>query len=82
MILTGVKRQHSAEPIVMNEKCRFGPRVQLIAPKASVKTSSKDPVLHTTNAQLENGRSLFNVGAADSRPHDHESHHAAAATCA
>jgi hypothetical protein len=61
VILTGVKRQHSAEPIVMNEKCRFGPRVQLIAPKATVKTSSKDPVLHTTNAQLENGRTLFNV---------------------
>jgi len=61
VILTGIKRQHSAEPTVMNEKCRFGPRVQLIAPKANVKTSSKDPVLHTTNAQLENGRSLFNV---------------------
>lgn len=61
VILTGVKRQHSAAPLVMNEKCRFGPRVQLIAPKANVKTSSKDPVLHTTNAQLENGRSLFNV---------------------
>lgn len=61
VILTGLKRQHSAEPMVMNEKCRFGPRVQLIAPKANVKTTSKDPVLHTTNAQLENGRTLFNV---------------------
>ena len=61
VILTGLKREHSAEPMVLNEKCRFSPRVQLIAPKASVKTSSKDPVLHTTNAQLENGRSLFNV---------------------
>ena len=61
VIVTGVKRQHSAEPIVMNEKCRFAPRVQLMAPKANVKTSSKDPVLHTTNAQLESGRSLFNV---------------------
>ena len=61
VILTGVKQQHAAEPIVMNEKCRFGPRVQLIAPKANVKTSSKDPVLHTTNAQLANGRTLFNV---------------------
>ena len=61
VILTGVKGQHSAEPLVMNEKCRFGPRVQLIAPKANVKTTSKDPVLHTTNAQLENGRTLFNV---------------------
>ena len=61
VILTGVKHQHSAEPLVMNEKCRFGPRVQLIAPKANIKTSSKDPVLHTTNAQLGNGRTLFNV---------------------
>jgi hypothetical protein len=61
VILTGVKGQHSTEPIVMNEKCRFGPRVQLIAPKATVKTTSKDAVLHTTNAQLESGRTLFNV---------------------
>ena len=61
VMLTGVKRQQSAEPIVINEKCRFGPRVQLIAPKASVKTTSKDAVLHTTNAQLDNGRTLFNV---------------------
>ena len=61
VILTGVKRPHSAEPLVMNEKCRFGPRVQLMAPKANMKTSSKDPVLHTTNAQLANGRTLFNV---------------------
>ena len=61
VILTGVKRQHSAEPLVMNEKCRFGPRVQLMAPRANMKTSSKDPVLHTTNAQLGNGRTLFNV---------------------
>ena len=61
VVLTGVKRQHATEPMVMNEKCRFVPRVQLIAPKASLKTSSKDPILHTTNAQLENGRTLFNV---------------------
>ena len=61
VILTGVKGQHAAGPMVMNENCRFAPRVQLIAPKANLKTSSKDPVLHTTNAQLENGRTLFNV---------------------
>ena len=61
VVLTGVKQQHATESIVVNEKCRFTPRVQLIAPKASVKTSSKDPILHTTNAQLENGRTLFNV---------------------
>ena len=61
VILSGVKRDAAAEATVMNEKCRFAPRVQLIAPKASVKTTSRDAVLHTTNAQLENGRSLFNV---------------------
>ena len=61
VMLTGVKRQHATEPMVVNEKCRFAPRVQLIAPKASVRTTSKDPILHTTNAQLENGRTLFNV---------------------
>ena len=61
VILSGVKRSAAAEAAVMNEKCRFLPRVQLIAPKASITTTSKDPVLHTTNAQLENGRSLFNV---------------------
>jgi len=61
VILTGVTRPPSTEPMVMNEQCRFAPRVQLIAPKATVRTSSKDPVLHTTNAQLANGRTLFNV---------------------
>lgn len=61
VVLTGVKRQHPAEPVVVNEKCRFAPRVQLVSPKASMKTTSKDPILHTTNAQLENGRTLFNV---------------------
>ncbi len=37
------------------------PRVQIVRPNANVKTTSKDPILHTTNAQLENGRTLFNV---------------------
>jgi hypothetical protein len=61
VVVAGLKRTSPAEPLVMNEKCRFAPRVQLIGPKASVRTTSKDPVLHTTNAQLENGRTLFNV---------------------
>jgi hypothetical protein len=61
VILTGVKRAAPAEAMVTNEKCRFLPRVQLAAPKTTVKTTSKDAVLHTTNAQLENGRTLFNV---------------------
>jgi hypothetical protein len=59
--LTGVKRQAPAEAAVTNEKCRFAPRVQLISSKTAVRTTSKDPTLHTTNAQLENGRTLFNV---------------------
>lgn len=61
VILTGVKRAASAEVLVMNEKCRFTPRVQIVSPKTTVQTTSKDAVLHTTNAQLENGRTLFNV---------------------
>ena len=63
VILTGVKTAAPPpEPLVMNEKCRFGPRVQIVRPNARVKTSSRDPVLHTTNAQqLETGRTLFNV---------------------
>lgn len=61
VILTGVKRPAAREISVLNEKCRFSPRVQIVSPRASVTTSSKDAVLHTTNAQLENGRTLFNV---------------------
>jgi len=61
MILTGVKRATAGETVVMNEKCRFGPRVQLARPNANVRTTSKDPILHTTQAQTENGRTIFNV---------------------
>jgi hypothetical protein len=61
VILTGLKRAAAAEPTVTNDKCSFAPRVQLVRPNANVKTTSKDPILHTTNAQLENGRTLFNV---------------------
>jgi hypothetical protein len=59
--IVGLKRSVSSEPVVLNEKCRFAPRVQIARPNANVRTSSKDPVLHTTNAQLENGRTIFNV---------------------
>jgi plastocyanin len=60
VVLTGVKRA-SADATVMNEKCHFTPRVQLARPNSGVRTTSKDPVLHTTNALGENGRTLFNV---------------------
>lgn len=50
------------DPQITNEKCRFLPRVQLARPGAPAKTTSKDALLHTTNAQQDGGRTLFNVG--------------------
>lgn len=60
--LVGVRaRANAAASGVMNEKCRFSPRVQIVRPNAVITTSSTDPILHTTNAQLDGGRTLFNV---------------------
>jgi len=61
VILTGFKRAAAPDTAVVNEKCHFAPRVQIARPNSSVRTTSKDPILHTTNAQLENGRTIFNV---------------------
>ena len=61
--LTGVKvKTPYPDPQVTNEGCRFVPRVQLARAGAPTKTTSKDPLLHTTNAQQDGGRTLFNVG--------------------
>jgi hypothetical protein len=61
--LTGVKvRTPYPDPLVTNEGCRFVPRVQVARPGAPTSTTSKDPLLHTTNAQQDGGRALFNVG--------------------
>ena len=61
--LTGVKvTTPYPDPQVTNEGCRFVPRVQLARAGAPTKTTSKDPLLHTTNAQQDGGRTLFNVG--------------------
>ena len=60
VVLTGVKRL-ATEATITNDKCAFAPRVQIVRPNANVKTTSKDPILHTTNAQTESGRTLFNV---------------------
>ena len=61
--LTGVKvAAPYADPQVTNEKCRFLPRVQLARPGAPTRTTSHDALLHTTNAQQDGGRTLFNVG--------------------
>ena len=59
--LAGVKAPAAAASGVMNEKCRFSPRVQIVRPNAVITTSSTDPILHTTNAQVDGGRTLFNV---------------------
>jgi plastocyanin len=60
--LTGVKaKAPSREVSVVNDKCAFVPRVQVVAPNGTVKTSSRDPVLHTTVVQQMDGRQLFNV---------------------
>ena len=60
--LVGVRAKGAGTaPTILNEKCRFVPRVQVTRPQASVTTTSTDPVLHTTNAQREDGRLLFNV---------------------
>lgn len=60
--LAGVRsRDGAGRGAVMNDTCRFAPRVQIVNPRATITTSSRDPILHTTSAQTENGRTLFNV---------------------
>ncbi len=55
--LTGVKATAPyPDPVITNDKCRFQPRVQLARPGAPTKTTSHDPLLHTTNAALDGGR--------------------------
>lgn len=59
--LVGLKRATAAEPVVTNEKCHFSPRVQIAKPNANVRATSKDPMLHTTQAQHDDGKPIFNV---------------------
>jgi plastocyanin len=60
--LVGVKSSGGASSAgVMNEKCRFSPHVQVVRPNATITTSSRDPILHTTNAAMDNGKGLWNV---------------------
>lgn len=61
VILTGAKRPIPGEALVTNEKCRFAPRVQIARPNGNMRTTSRDAVLHTTQAQTPDGRTLFNV---------------------
>ena len=60
--VAGVKiRSAAGTPGILNEKCRFAPRVQIVRPNATITTTSSDPILHTTNAQTDTGRTIFNV---------------------
>jgi plastocyanin len=60
--VSGLKAAVPAEVALNNEKCRFVPHVALLKPGGTVKISSKDPVLHTTHAQMTGGgKFLFNV---------------------
>ena len=59
--LMGLKRAPAGEAVVTNERCEFAPRVQVTRPNATVRTTSRDAVLHTTQAQSANGRTIFNV---------------------
>jgi len=71
VVLTGVKpfdsqalaqgKRLATDVTITNDKCAFAPRVQIVRPNANVKTTSKDAVLHTTHAQTDSGRTLFNV---------------------
>lgn len=60
--LVGVKSGAPARSLtVVNDRCAFVPRVQVAGRGSTVKTSSRDPVLHTTVVQQTDGRQLFNV---------------------
>jgi plastocyanin len=62
VMLSGVKADGTApEVVIVNEGCRFVPRVQVARPGQSVRTLSRDAVLHTTTAHEDGGRQLFNV---------------------
>jgi plastocyanin len=59
--LVGLRRAAAAEVVVTNGNCRFAPRVQIVRPNGTIKATSTDPMLHTTQAQRANGSTLFNV---------------------
>lgn len=60
--LVGVRAAAPPRTItVLNDHCAFVPRVQVAGRASTVKTSSRDAVLHTTVVQQPDGRQLFNV---------------------
>lgn len=61
LTVTGLKTMAPAEVAVVNERCRFTPRVALVRPKGIVKMTSRDSVLHTMHAAGADGKALFNL---------------------
>jgi len=58
----GLKARTPAREVrVVNERCAFVPRVQVVAPGGTMATSSRDPVLHTTVLQTPDGRQVLNL---------------------
>lgn len=58
----GLKARTPAREVrVVNERCAFVPRVQVVAPGGTLATSSRDPVLHTTVLQTADGRQVLNL---------------------
>ena len=65
-------RHRTGKSGIMNEKCSFSPRVQVVRPNATITTSSKDPILHTTNAMTEGRQEPVQRGGAGAWYQDHE----------
>lgn len=59
--IAGAKVAAPAEAPIVNEKCRFVPRVSVLKPGGAVKMTSHDPMIHTMHAATGDARVLFNV---------------------
>jgi len=59
--LAGVKLPAPAEAAVVNDGCRFVPRVAVVRPKGTIRMSSRDAVMHTVHAAAPGGKALFNL---------------------
>jgi plastocyanin len=59
--VAGVRSAGPPVAAVVNDGCRFAPRVSLVRPGGSVQMRSTDPTMHTVHAAAANGKALFNV---------------------
>jgi plastocyanin len=59
--LAGVKQPAPADAAVVNDGCRFVPRVSIVRPKGTIRMSSRDAVMHTVHAAAPGGKALFNL---------------------